>query len=213
MPYYPPILPPSPNLVALAGNATQGLWAPPANVARVLGVVSNGGLSVTNGDGGAGAPTFDVNRAWDVILEDQKASGTAGGTSVATASTTSVLNNKVRDPNGLCTLASNQFTLAAGVYSITAFKELTGSSSGRISLFNVTASAELVGGLNIYSNNVTVPSSGHMVLNGVFTVAASQALEIRYYADAARATDGLGAAVSSGAVERYCQVLLRKVPA
>ena len=46
----------------------------------------------------------------DVILEDQKASGTTGGTSVATSWNTRTLNTEVYDPSGLCTLTANKFT-------------------------------------------------------------------------------------------------------
>ena len=51
-----------------------------------------------------------------VHLRDQQAANTVGGTPVATTWTTRVLNTEVTDASAICSLSSNQFTLAAGVY-------------------------------------------------------------------------------------------------
>ena len=53
-----------------------------------------------------------------IILEDQKAEGTQGGTFTAGDWRTRDLNTKVSDPNNNCVLSSNQFTLTAGNYGL-----------------------------------------------------------------------------------------------
>ncbi|RWO54151.1 hypothetical protein [Mesorhizobium sp.] len=62
----------------------------------------NAGATAPEWGGGNGTP--------DAVLEDQKASGTSGGTGVSTTWTTRDLNTEVRDPSGLISLAANQFT-------------------------------------------------------------------------------------------------------
>ncbi|TIP22449.1 MAG: hypothetical protein E5X67_36875, partial [Mesorhizobium sp.] len=62
----------------------------------------NSGATAPEWGGGNGAP--------DAVLEDQKASGTSGGTGVSTTWTTRDLNTEVRDPSGLVSISSNQFT-------------------------------------------------------------------------------------------------------
>lgn len=53
-----------------------------------------------------------------VRLSDTKSSGTAGTTYTAGAYRTITLNTEDSDANGICSLSSNQFTLAAGSYAV-----------------------------------------------------------------------------------------------
>ena len=53
-----------------------------------------------------------------IVLEDQKAVNTAGGTFTSGAWRTRDLNTEVSDPNNNCALASNEFTLTAGNYGL-----------------------------------------------------------------------------------------------
>lgn len=52
----------------------------------------------------------------DVVLEDQRPSGTSAGNGVAATWTQRVVNTKVRDPSGLVTLISNQFVPAVPMW-------------------------------------------------------------------------------------------------
>jgi hypothetical protein len=62
----------------------------------------NAGATAPEWAGGGGAP--------DAVMEDQKASGTNGGSFNSGSWITRTLNTEVRDPFGLISLASNQFT-------------------------------------------------------------------------------------------------------
>lgn len=148
-----------------------------------------------------------------IYLQDQKASGTAGGTFTSGGNRTRTLNQEVTDTGGHCTLASNQFTLAAGTYEILAFAPAYGVDSHQAKLVNTTAGANLILGTTMFAQ-ATVPTANfgmnHSVVAGKFTVAASQALEIQHTCTATLATNGFGPPASFG-TEIYTQVNLWKV--
>lgn len=144
-----------------------------------------------------------------VLLQDQKASGTDGGTFTAGAWQTRDLNTEVVDVNGVCTLSSNQFTLAVGTYEIIAMAPGHNAGDHQARLQNTTAATtillgQLSGGAT--GGNTTTIS----MVTGRFTVAASQALELQHRCTNTAATLGFGAAGSFG-TEVYSQVFLRRV--
>ena len=145
----------------------------------------------------------------DIIhLQDQKTSGTGGGTPTASSWTVHDLNTEVSDVGGHCTLSSNQFTLASGTYEYEA-KTLyhSGTSTTRIRLYNATDTAVVdIAGMN--GNGISGNGSNEVSVRGRFTIAASKAIELYYYQTAA--ANGLGVASSLG-TEVYADVWLRKV--
>lgn len=142
-----------------------------------------------------------------VVLQDQKASGTAGGTLTGGAYQTRVLNTEVNDTGGLCTLAANQFTLSAGDYLVFASAQAIAVGDHRLRIQNITGGTTLVEGNNAHSSDKASPA----VLLGAFTVAAGQSLELQHRSEGTRSTDGYGQPLSTGAVERYATVLLLKI--
>ena len=147
-----------------------------------------------------------------ILLQDQKADGTQGGASSAATHHTRVLNTEVTDTHGLCSLAANQFTLAAGTYRIAASAPCLAGDAHRAYLYNATGAAVLLLGTCEYSGAATETIQTRSLVCGRFTVAAAQALELRHHITTARATNGLGAtAGDTSTVEIYAQVELWKV--
>lgn len=153
--------------------------------------------------------TAALSRAPDVILRDEQTSGTHGGTFTSGAWRTRVLNTESRDVDGDCTLASNQFTLSAGDWFIVARAPANRCERHKAKLRNVTGASDLVIGSSLFSWSSGV--QGNSWVSGVFTVAASQALEIQHQCSSTRATDGFGNASSFSVAEVYTEVWLWKV--
>jgi len=73
------------------------------------------------------------------VLTDSKASGTTGGTGVATTWTTRTLNTVAIDPQGLILqLESNTFKLASGSYQIRAIADFHHTRETRMRIYDVT---------------------------------------------------------------------------
>lgn len=144
------------------------------------------------------------------VLEDQKATNTAGGAVVATTWTTLDLNTEVEDVNGIVAIATNQLTPIAGSYRISISRNVLANATNatvmRMRLRNVTTGAIIA-----VSDNVSMAGngSGQMAIEASFTANGTDAYDIQYYSTQARATNGLGlAANEGGAVERYMRVHL-----
>ncbi|RWO57061.1 phage tail fiber protein [Mesorhizobium sp.] len=112
----------------------------------------------------------------DAVLEDQKPSGTTGGSGVATTWTTRDLNTKVRDPSGICTLASNQFTMTvAGWVEWTTPSYAIGMLSR---LWNVTDGVLVA--MGAASRADSSPNSGDQSIGGG-PIVAGKTYAIQYY--------------------------------
>jgi hypothetical protein len=145
-----------------------------------------------------------------ILLRDEKTAGTEGGTS-STGTNTRTLNTEVVDTGGHCSLASNQFTLSAGTYRIHALVPAYRTARTQAYLYNATAGAA-VADCESQPAYLDALYNGYGVLSikGRFTVAASQALEIRHYVQSGLATQGLGLHGNAGLTEIYTQVELWK---
>lgn len=166
---------------------------------------------------GAGLALVDIDIQPDykpiAVLADQKAQNTAGGGSTALAWTTHDLNTEISDPDGIVTVAANQFTPIAGVYRISAIQAFVAgaaATSARIRIFNVTAAAEVCRSI---IGRMTANQGGEPILDyGLFTANGTDAYALQYYILNARATDGLGIAMNvAGETEQYAQITLTKV--
>jgi len=134
--------------------------------------------------------------AWGGIpyihLQDQKAQNTAGGTFTSGALRTRTLNTEVTDTDNLCSLASNQFTLAAGTYFIIASVPAFGVDRNQAILRNVTGSTTLIVGSSATSAAASLAAVTGSWIIGQFEVAASQALEVQHQGQTTRAGSGFG---------------------
>ena len=129
----------------------------------------------------------------DAVIEDQKASGTDGGTFTSGAWQTRVLNTEVRDPDGLVSISSNQFTpTVAGWVEWTCPAFQTASHSTR--LYNVTDSAVVGTGSSGSAYNANNGSSSF----GGAAVIAEKAYRVEHYCTGTKTTNGFGDGHSLG---------------
>ena len=139
-------------------------------------------------------------------LQDQKTSGTNGGTFTSGAWQTRTLNTEVADTIG-STLSSNQFTLPAGTYYFEAICPTLNTNSSQARLQNITDATTVLLGIN----NVTGATAGGVAfVNGLFTIAGTKTFELQHRCSLTRATDGFGYA-SGWDTEVYAEVRIWKV--
>ncbi len=101
----------------------------------------------------------------DVILADQKSSGTAGGTFTSGSFVTRVLNTVVTDPASLVTLVSNAFTFTSGGWIEWQCPSYNVNVTNT-RLYNVTDSAVVEYGSNHYSGTGANSLGGSAVVSG-----------------------------------------------
>ncbi|RVB00504.1 hypothetical protein EN912_18565, partial [Mesorhizobium sp. M7A.F.Ca.CA.004.02.1.1] len=151
------------NVIAVGDGAATQIFAPlPASTAAGDILYLSGAKAPARLAKGTAGQTLRMNAAatapeWgggapDAIMEDQKASGINGGTFTSGAWRTRDLNTEVRDPYGLISLASNQFTpTVAGWVEWSAPACKIGVHQSR--LFNVTDGVEVTAGTSEQTDN------------------------------------------------------------
>lgn len=141
-------------------------------------------------------------------LQDQKSSGTAGGTFTSGAWRTRTLNTEVTDEI-TSTLSSSQFTLPAGTYWIDASSPAFQVANHQSKLVNITDTADVLFGTPQYS----APTNGDTntsVITGRFTIAGTKTFEIQHRCNTTANTNGFGVAASFG-TEIFCDVKIWKI--
>ena len=124
-------------------------------------------------------------------VQDEKASGTAGGTFTSGAWRTRDLNTEVIDEGGDASLAANQITLAAGTYRCHIICPAWVVTTHQAKLYNVTDATDILIGTSEYAN-YDYPTSNHSIIVGKFTLAAPKVIEIQHKCGLTRATQGFG---------------------
>lgn len=144
-----------------------------------------------------------------IVLRDEKAQNTAGGTFTSGAWRTRDLNVEATDTGSLCTLSSNEFTPSAGTYFI--FASAPGYKVGQhqARLYNVTDTTVTIEGTSEQSSSSDNVATRSMVV-GVFTTAGSKAYRIEHQSSATGTTTGFGLA-NNFTTEVYTIVYLFKV--
>ena len=137
------------------------------------------------------------------ILEDQKTQNTNGGTFSPGAWRTRDLNTEVADPDSIVTIASNQFTLAAGTYFISWSAPAFNSDKHQSALFDSTNTAYYYGS-TAYCNDASSNQSDS-VGSVRITITGSTVFEIRHNTNNGNGTNGFGVA-SNFATEVYARV-------
>lgn len=129
------------------------------------------------------------------IFNDTKSSGTAGGTFTSGAFRTRDLQTtQINDITG-CSLASNQVTLPAGTYYVSAFVPAHACSVFIGRLQNITDSTTQILGQNAFTEVLAMNVS---TIEGKFTIAASKVFEVQSRCNTTRATEGFGVPNSYG---------------
>jgi hypothetical protein len=146
----------------------------------------------------------------DIIIEDRKSSGTAGGTATAGSDQIRALNTEVFDRLGICSVASDQFTLSlAGTYYIEWDSPASSCNQHQNLLFNVTDAIIIARG----TSQTSPASEAQMsvsVGSSYVTITAETTFEIRHRVQTTFSTTGFGVASSFG-TEIYTRVKIWKV--
>jgi len=142
------------------------------------------------------------------VIEDQKTSGTNGGTFTSGDWRTRDLNTEVTDPDGIVSISANQFTLAAGSYLIKWFANAKDVDSHISKLYDVTGTADVgFGSTQDTQNTITI---GTKSLGSVrVTPSGSNVYEIRHRCESTDTNEGFGKA-AGWSVESYCLVEIYK---
>ncbi|TGT42785.1 tail fiber domain-containing protein [Mesorhizobium sp. M8A.F.Ca.ET.165.01.1.1] len=160
---------------------------------------------------GDGSWTSPPSPAPDVIIEDQRVSGTVGGTATINAWTTRTLNTLVRNNSSIASLSSNQVTLGAGTYYFETnsmqFYNASGGFLVQERLYNVTDSAEVAHSIN--ANGANFPCV-YPTVSGIVTISGSKAFALQYNRTQTNGTTDLGNPMSIG-TERYASVRIWKI--
>lgn len=214
-----------------AGNQPAGI--PPAGVTpNTLGIDLSGtlvgtepalnfipgtGVSLTVTDN-PGSNRVDATIAavagsggWDyLIYQDQKTSGTTGGTFTSGAWRTRTINTEVADNGNHGTLASNQVTLQAGTYLVHVVGNARQVDRHAMRIQDVTNNVTKCSGMGYTAGaGDSTDQPAHLV--DIFTLSGSAAIEVQHQA---QTTGTFGLAMGTGftvAHECYLTMLLWKV--
>ena len=137
------------------------------------------------------------------VLTDSKASGTSGGTGVATTWTTRTLNTIQSDPNGLIIqLESNTFKLAAGSYQVRNISAFRHTGHTRMRVYDVTNGVVI--GYSV-SVDVSNQSNQYLDMNVRIIPHKDTIYRIEYYISSSGA-DHLGVAASLPTIDEIYSV-------
>ena len=186
------------ELVAPAAAGSNTLTLPTGNG-------SSGQYLQTNGSGALSwvTPVAGLFDAYAIIV-DQKAQSTDGGAITSGGWRTRDLNTELSDPDGIVTISSNQFTLAAGNYLIRWSAPAFNAERHKTRLQDITNATTREYGLSCYSANGGYAQT-HSFGSARVTPTASTAYEIQHYGSFSVGTNGLGVHTGSG-VEQYTLV-------
>jgi len=144
-----------------------------------------------------------------ILVRDEKAQNTDGGTFTSGAWRKRTINTEVSDTGSNCSISSDQITLDAGTYECDIKCPAYYVDEHQARLQNVTdASTTLLGTSERAANGASVQSSS--VIKGRFTITASKTFEVQHYSTATNATTGFGFAVNIG-TEIYTVAEFRKI--
>jgi hypothetical protein len=143
------------------------------------------------------------------ILKDEQTTGTDGGTFTSGSWVTRVLNTLESDTS-FVSLATNQFTLTAGKYYISASAPAYDVNTHKTRLQNITDTATTVVGTTEYIDVQNFQTRSF--IEHVFTITASKTFELQHQCQTTAVTAGLGnQSVGFSAVETYAIVTIEKI--
>ena len=151
-----------------------------------------------NGGDGGGAEDY-------ILIRDEKANNTQGGTFTSGIWHTRDLNTIVDDAGNHASLAANQITLAAGTYRVKAKTPAFDVSSNRCKLYNITDTSDIIPG----SSNYAAPGGdvfNNAPLAGRFIINSPKVLELQHRSSGFKVNTGYGVATNFGEVEIYSSI-------
>lgn len=144
-------------------------------------------------------------------VQDQKSSGTNGGTASGGSWNQRTLNTVITNNIAGASLSSNKITLPEGTHEIQIVATAEDIRGHQLRLYNVTdAAVELATGISQYCND-SYNGSNLASLKGIVTLASSKELRLDHYIQGSNTTTDLGHASNSGAAECYAEIFVRKL--
>lgn len=160
--------------------------------------------------GTSSSSSGSANTAPDMILRDEKTTGTAGGTFTGGSFAQRVLNTSVRNVLSGASLSGNQFTLQAGTYLIEWSAPAFSVGSHQTRLFNATDSITVETGTS-ESTSTAAGIDSRSQGKAVVTITSAKAFEIDHICGSTGATTGFGNFTNLAAKEVYTTVYIWKV--
>lgn len=164
--------------------------------------------------GRALALEVDEDLAALLHIQDQKASGTNGGTATSgsweTRDLTDVLTNEIAGAS----LTSNQITAPAGTYFIRANVAGFDCTRHQAKLYDTTAAADILIGTSEYSEGPSAGAFNHVTRSfivGRFTLSVESVLEIRHRVENTRTTTGHGVDAGFSVTNVFADVDIRRI--
>lgn len=142
----------------------------------------------------------------DIIAQDQKSSGTAGGTFTSGSFQTRTLNTLVRNANSIASLSGSRVVLPAGSYYIEWSAPGWVCNQHQTRLFNATDSSLIAYGQGAYSNSGATYASSYSRGSAFVTIATPKSIGIDHRCNSTRATDGFGLAMGFSTTEIYAEL-------
>lgn len=155
-------------------------------------------------------PSNPPTPAPDMIVQEQQAAGTAGGTFSSGSFVVRALNTAVRNVISGASLSSSLITLPAGTYAVEWSAPGYNCAAHATRLFNVTDSAVIETGTSEYSANAENVGTRSMGI-AVFTLTSAKVIRLDHQCTTSVTTNGLGRPGSISAHEVYSWVNIWKV--
>jgi len=143
------------------------------------------------------------------IICDQKSNNTDGGTFTSGAWRTRDLNTELADPDGIVSISSNQFTLAAGSYLIEWSCPAMRCGRHQSRLYDITGSAVIENGKSTTSDTGADGDQNDSDGAVRITISASNTYEIQHQCSTTESALGLGNAADFD-TEIYTLVKIHK---
>ena len=153
---------------------------------------------------------LQANSTAIAIFQDQKTSGTNGGTGTNGAWTKRTFNTTVVNNITACSIATSVITLTAGSYRITASAPFYRTGVSQIKLRNTTAGSDIQLGMTAFGNNAVAGGVVNSYLDSYFTLTGSTNIELQYYIVSTTGTNDLGQSGGFG-TEVYATLTIQQV--
>ena len=166
-------------------------------------------IAALGGGGGAGTGSSGFSKVF--LVQDEKADGVDGGTSVATTWTKRTLNTVKHNTLTGASVASDVVTLPAGDYYFEGSQPTNDNDTGQTRLRDTDNNVTLVLGTTEFVNNSDDGETPGLI-SGFFTLSAETDVELQYFVKVGRATFGLGIhTTTTGEVAVYARAMFVKI--
>ena len=141
-----------------------------------------------------------------IVVREQQAQNTSGGTFTSGAWRTRTLNVEASDADNHASLSASQITLDAGTYRLRASAPAFAVGAHQARWQNVSDGTTTLIGTTEFADT-SAQAQTRSIVAGRFTISASKTFELQHQCATTRSSDGFGAAANFG-TECYAEVEL-----